>query len=163
MELFNLLLISVSSLIMIIWALRKRLEIKTLEISLMEENDEEIDEKRRLQTNKMTYSGDKEILEKLADYFQKITLESLSKISKFVFILLFLSCFFVFYFLEEKFEEYAQVIFFFIGGYSQMIIINFIFRNYNFYDPRVIFLSRYVFLNLSFFKDSRDGIPPTSL
>lgn len=142
MELFNLTLILVSSMIMIIWALRKRLEIKTMKISMLEDAEDEIDERRKLQKMKMTYTNDKESLQKLADYFQEITLESLRKIRRFVFWIIVLACFFVFYFLEERFDEYAQVVFFFIGAYSQIVITGWIFRNYNFYDPRVIFLSR---------------------
>lgn len=142
MELFNLTLILVSSFIMVIWALRKRLEIRTMKISIMEEDEGDLDENRKLKTQKMTYTDDKEKLQKLADYFQEITLESLRKINKFSFWVILLACFFVFYFLEEKMDEYAQAIFFFIGSYSQVLITSFIFRNYNFYDPRVIFLSR---------------------
>jgi hypothetical protein len=45
-------------------------------------------------------------------------------------------------FFERKITDYAQPIWFFTGGIGQMLIVNFIFKNYRFYDPRCIFMAR---------------------
>jgi hypothetical protein len=78
----------------------------------------------------------------IADYFQEITLAALQRIHKFALILISCASIFVWLLMEEHIQDYAQAIFFFLGAYLQILIGMFIFKNYNFYDPRVIFLAR---------------------
>jgi len=142
MEIVNLIIIILCSVIMITWALRKKIEIKSMKIEFMFGPEELTEEGTEDMKKKMTYIEDNQDLIKLADYFQEITLNTLRRVQCFVFVLAVLASIFVFFALEEKMVEFGQAIFFFCGAMAQILVGLIIFKNYNFYDPRVIFLAR---------------------
>ena len=79
----------------------------------------------------------------IGNYFHEITLSALSRIHKFALALILVASIFVWLLMEETIHDYAQSVFFFLGAYFQILIALLIFKNYNFFDPRVIFLARY--------------------
>ena len=118
------------------------MEIKTMKIEFLFSSNELVDEDAQEMKKKMTYIEDNKELIKLAEYFQEITLMTLNKVQNFVLLLALLASIFVFFALEEKLVEYGQAVFFFIGAFAQIWVGKIIFKNYNFYDPRMIFLAR---------------------
>lgn len=142
MELVNICLIAVSSVIMIVWALRKRKEIITMNIDFSVDGDEMIDSETKKLKEKMSYMRNNQDLYTIAEYFQEITLAGISRIHKFGLILILVASILVWLLMEETLHEFAQAIFFFLGAYLQILIAMIVFKNYNFYDPRVIFLAR---------------------
>lgn len=105
-----------------------------------EKEPSEYEEEELIRNQRML--KDKENLEYVSELFQEVTMGILSKIKKYYFYTLLLACFLVYYFFEEKKYDIAQPIFFFIGSYSQLVVVGKIFKNYKIYDPRIIFLSR---------------------
>ena len=143
MELVNLSVIIVSSIIMMVWAIRKRTEITTMTIEYIFSKDtDDLTKQQEKLREHMMYRDDQKSLETLAEYFQGITLASLRKLQRFLLLMTLVASICVWLLLEQKIVDYAQAVYFFIGSMSQIVIVLFIFRNYNFYDHRVIFLAR---------------------
>jgi hypothetical protein len=127
---------------MIVWALRKRKEILTMNIDFAFDSDDMMDPETKEMKSRLDYIKENQDLHTIADYFQEITLTGIQRIHKFGFMLILVASIFVWLLMEENIHEYAQAIFFFLGAYLQIIIAMIIFKNYNFYDPRVIYLAR---------------------
>ena len=142
MELINLIIIIVCSTITLTWALKKRNEINTMRISFIDER-ERLDEyeKEQLVRQQAIYK-DAEDLEYVSEMFQKVTMRILDRMNRFFLIVIVIACYFIWRFFEERAEDIAQPIYFFIGAYSQIVIGRVIFKNYRIYDPRIIFLAR---------------------
>ena len=145
MELVNICVIIVCSITMIVWALRKRFEINTMSISfsddmnLYTEGDTYELEAKKKQKIIMKDSAQ---LEYVSVMLQDITMTMISRIKKYLTIVLVILSIIVWYFFEENSHDIAQAIYFFLGAYSQLFICSKIFSNYRVYDPRIIFLSR---------------------
>jgi hypothetical protein len=114
-----------------------------MRINFIEETDDFHDkyQEEQLQRQNKVLNGSKD-LEYVSQMFQDITMGLLDKMTKYFFWTILVASFLVYYFFEEKTENTAQAIYFFIGAYSQIKIGRFIFTNYRIYDPRIIFLSR---------------------
>ena len=143
MELVNFFVILISCLICLVWAMKKREEIRTMSIDCMDEIELENQEEHQEMLNQGDIHKDQQRLEYVADLFQEVTLGILSRMNRFFLFTLIIACFLIYYFFEKDTWDIAQPIFFFIGGYSQIIIGKTIFKNYRIYDPRIIYLSRY--------------------
>lgn len=142
MELVNFLVVIVCCLITSIWALKKRFEINTMKVSFIDENKDpqDIEEEELIRHERVLKDSDN--LEYVSEMFQDVTMGILQKIEKYFFYTILLACFLIYYFFEESKYDTAQPIYFFIGSYSQIVIVGRIFKNYRMYDPRIIFLSR---------------------
>lgn len=141
METFNLLVIIISIAITFIWACEKRHEIKTMSITFLDDIDEEATDEDILKRQKQLIK-DREELDYVTNLFQDVTMAVLRRLHCFSLVTILIMCFIIWYFFEEKKEDIAQPVYFFIGAYSQILIGMNIFKNYRFYDPRVIFLAR---------------------
>lgn len=139
MEWLNLFIIIVSNLICLVWAYRKRVEINSTNVVIS--NDIGLTEEEKRQQEDMIFR-DREDLEYVAHTCQEILKGILSKYHKFMLITILIATFFVWFFLEENYYTFSEPLVFFIGAYIQVLNVIFIFHNYKFYDPRVIYLNR---------------------
>jgi short subunit fatty acids transporter len=104
MEIVNLLVILVSCLVTWVWAIKKRFEIKTMEIKFFnDDKNEDYDEYERkvLERQKLIFEDSKD-LEYTAQTLQDVTLRILGRIKKFSIISILIACLFIYLFFEDK-------------------------------------------------------------
>ena len=138
MEILNLLLIMGATIIILFWGLRKKREQKSYTVSVDEHlNNGEVSAKVMKNLTK-----DTEELDYVAEVFFNISKDMFRQIAKYSLIIIIFISVLVSYGFEENEGEYAQSVWFFIGATSQLFI-NFIqFYHHNFFDKKVIIVSR---------------------
>lgn len=139
MEWLNFFIILISNGICIFWAVNKHNELKSTRI-VVSDDVGLTEEERQVQEDKIF--KDKEDLEYVAQTCQKIITGILKQFHVFMLATILIATFFVWFFLEENYWTFSQPLLFFIGAYIQILNVLWIFRNYHFYDPRVIYLNR---------------------
>jgi hypothetical protein len=139
MELLNILVIIVSSTVCIGWSIIKRIEISRLRIELDKEDPLLRDERGK---DKWQIYDDEKQLNETAEILQNISMGIINRINLYCMIIFFIMSIVVWVFFEQKLSDYGQPIWFFIGGFGQISITTFMFRNYRFYDVRIIFMAR---------------------
>jgi Na+/H+-translocating membrane pyrophosphatase len=136
MEIANICIILFSTIICVIWALRKKREIETFKISIHDEN------LPLNEQNKENVLREEEDLEYISSLFQETIMEIMKKVLIISFIIFFIMSILVWLLLEEKLEQFLQGILFFFGGFSQILLGHFIFKKHKMFDPRIITFCR---------------------
>lgn len=136
MEIVNITIIILSTAICVIWALRKKREIESFKINILDENKPLEDQ------NQTLLASEQEDLDYISELFQKTVIEMMSKVLKISLIVFIIMSFFVWLLLEEKLSDFAQGIYFFLGSLSQVILGHFVFQNHRMFDPRIIAFCR---------------------
>ncbi len=139
MEWLNLFIILLSNGICLFWAYRKHVEIKSTRIVISDDVGL-TEEERQVQEDKIF--RDKEDLEYVAQTCQKVITGILKQFHMFMLATILIASLFVYLFLEENYYTFSEPILFFVGAYIQVLNVMWIFKNYQFYDPRVIYLNR---------------------
>jgi hypothetical protein len=136
MEIVNIVIIFFSTIVCVIWALRKKREIETFKINILDENQPLEDQ------NQTMLASEKEDLDYISELFQKTVIEMMNKVLKISLVILIIMSIFVWLLLEEKLNEFAQGIYFFLGSFSQIILGQIVFQNHRMFDPRIITFCR---------------------
>ena len=139
MEWLNLMIILISNGICLFWAFRKHAEIKTTQIKVSD--DVGLTEEEKIAQDEKIFK-DKDDLIYVSNTCQKIIIGMIKEFTKYMLITILIATFFVYLFLEENYYTFSEPLLFFLGASIQVLNVWFIFTNYHFYDPRVIFLNR---------------------
>ena len=136
MEIVNITIIFLSIVICVIWALRKKREIESFKINILDENKPLEDQ------NQSILSSEQEDLDYISELFQKTVIQMMNKVLKISLISFFIMSFFVWLLLEEKLSDFAQSIYFFLGSFGQVLLGYLVFQNHKMFDPRIISFCR---------------------
>lgn len=138
MEWINLLIILISIGICSVWALTKRFEINSTRVEIDASGTYSKEEQ---EAKKQEIFYDEEDLRYVAKTCQKIINGLLRKMHNFSLLCIAIMTLFVWVFMEEK-GHFIQPFLFFSGAYIQILNVFFVFNNYKFFDPRVVFINR---------------------
>ena len=136
MEIVNITIIIFSTMICVIWALRKKREIETFRINVLDEN-QPLGEQ-----NESTMGSEQEDLDYISELFQKTIVEMMNKILRISLVVFLMMSVAVWLLLEEKVNEFAQAVYFFLGSFGQVALGHFVFQNHRMFDPRMITFCR---------------------
>lgn len=138
MEILNQFIITAATIIILLWALRKKREMKSYNVSVEEHlNSGEISNRVRKNLTK-----DTEELDYVSEILYNISKILFKKIAIYSLIIVTIASILVMLGFEENIGEFAQAIWFFIGAYSQIIINYVLFYNHNLFDKKIIIISR---------------------
>ena len=132
-------IILISNGICLYWAFTKHMEIKSTRIVISEDIGL-TEEEKEAQDDKI-FKG-REDLEYVSETCQKIIIGILKQFHIYMLLTISIASVFVYLFLEENYYTFSEPILFFVGAYVQVLNVLWIFKNYKFYDPRVIYLNR---------------------
>jgi len=139
MEWLNFFIIIISNAICLIWSFKKRFEINTTRVAISDEVGFTTEEQQHKYDE---IFRDKDDLIYVSETCEKIVMGILTRFHKYMLIIILIATLFVYLFLEENYYTFSMPLLFFLGAYIQVVNVLTIFKNYNFFDPRVIFLNR---------------------
>lgn len=139
MEWINFLVILIANLICIIWSLQKRHEINTTKVTISDDVGFTTEEKQQ-KYDEIFYGKDDLVY--VAATCQKVIDAMLARFHKYMLVVILIGTLLVYLFLEENYKTFSMPLLFFLGSYSQVLNIWLMFRNYGFFDPRIIFINR---------------------
>ena len=136
MEIVNLVIIFFSTTFCLVWALRKKREIESFSIEVIDENSP-LQEQTQEELNKA-----QEDLEYISDLFQKTIRQMMARVTQLSLLVFAVVSILVWLLLEEKISEFAQGAFFFLGSFMQILLGHVVFKNHKMFDPRLITFCR---------------------
>ena len=139
MEWLNFFIIVISNIICLVWSFKKRFEINSTRIVINEDAGFSSEEQQQKYD---ALFRDREDLQYVADTCNKVIHGILQRYHKYMLIIILVASLMVYVFLEENYTTFSEPLLFFIGAYVQVLNALFLFRHYNFFDARMIFLNR---------------------
>lgn len=139
MEWLNFFIILVSNIVCLLWALSKRHEISTTRVVISDEVGFTTEEQQQKYDS---IFRDKEDLDYVANTCELAVLAIIKKYMIYMAVTVLIGAFFVWFFLEEKWYTFSMPLLFIVGAYMQVINLYFVFKHYNFFDARVIYMNR---------------------